>query len=83
VGEYSDFHVGDRIDVVITFDRPWSLTLSCKVIRVWGELIDVGVGDTVVRFDRQSFDCTGLKIGQPVLVELEEFVSTYPREMVA
>jgi hypothetical protein len=80
MGECPDWYVGEPVDVVVRFDDPHSLTLACEVTYVWDEFVDVGVGDTIVRFDRDDFDCGGLEIGQPATVELDAFCEHMTRD---
>lgn len=73
MGECSDFYVTEKVNVKVPFDSPHWLTLTGTVRWVWEPCIDVTVGDTVVRFARDAFDCSELEVGQPASVWLGTF----------
>lgn len=73
MGECLDFAVGETVHVTVPFDPPHSLTLEGAVRWVWEPFIDVGVGDTVIRFPREAFDCSGVEVNQPATVDAAAF----------
>lgn len=73
MGECTDFHVGEPVNVWVSFHPPHRMTLAGVVRFVWDEFIDVGVGDTVIRFPRAAFDCQDLEVGGPCTASALDF----------